>query len=372
MGTSRTRLLRRLRAKHFRLLLLTILLVYLLFLLSLLYEILRVYRPSVVHNAINVFRRRRRRRRRFYHRFLTIAARNGGEGVTYFGGGIRAGGGGAPPLALAFVVVVVVAVDDFSVVLFPADGVAFPPYDIARSLSLFFHATRSPPRLFLSSNAESLLSFPSLSFSFFLSLSRERETNNATPTTNFVRSFSFRRCSKRASIQLITRNNKLSSLSSSSRNSRVTHKTPTPPQTKKCRRPVRRRLRRAEHSRFGSSSTFIPKGALKKDQKRVRWFRKDSSLLLCGKEREREREREKEEQKKIGIFCVTIETLNLREAKKNAKVKPLSLAALSYSVFLSFFLSFFLSMFGRRRRRRRRRRRSTCATTLFAGSAATS
>ena len=114
---------------------------------------------------------------------------------------------------------------------------------------------------------------------------------------------------------------------------------------KKCRRPVRRRLRRAEHSRFGSSSTFIPKGALKKDQKRVRWFRKDSSLLLCGKERERERkrEREKEEQKKNWNFFVSqIETLNLREAKKNAKVKPLSLAALSLQR-LSFFLSFFLS-----------------------------
>ena len=69
-GLPERGLLRRLRAKHFRLLLLTILLLYLLFLLSLLYEILRVYRPSVVHNAINVFRRRRRR---FYHRFLTIA-----------------------------------------------------------------------------------------------------------------------------------------------------------------------------------------------------------------------------------------------------------------------------------------------------------
>ena len=110
---------------------------------------------------------------------------------------------------------------------------------------------------------------------------------------------------------------------------------------KKCRRPVRRRLRRAEHSRFGSSSTFIPKGALKKDQKRVRWFRKDSSLLLCGKEREKKRR--KEEQKKIGIFCVTDKDPKLTRGKKNAKVKHSLSPHFLYSVFLSFFLSFFLS-----------------------------
>ena len=69
----------------------------------------------------------------------------------------------------------------------------------SRGRSLFFSRDALSPSSLSSSNAESLLSFPSLSFSFFLSLSRERETNNATPTTNFVRSFSFRRCSKRAS-----------------------------------------------------------------------------------------------------------------------------------------------------------------------------
>ena len=276
---------------------------------------------------------------------LPSLARNGGEGVTYFGGGIRAGGGGAPPLALAFVVVVVVAVDDFSVVLFPADGVAFPPYDIARSLSLFF-TRRALPSSLSSSNAESLLSFPSLSFSFFLSLSRERETNNATPTTNFVRSFSFRRCSKRASnsIDNYTKRMRfrLSLLLLETRALHTKHQHHR--KQKKCRRPVRRRLRRAEHSRFGSSSTFIPKGALKKDQKRVRWFRKDSSLLLCGKEREREkREREKRNKKKLEFFCVTDRDPKLTRGKKKCKSKT----TLSRRTFFtaSFFLSFFLSFF---------------------------
>ena len=63
--------------------------------------------------------------------------------------------------------------------------------------------------------------------------------------------------------------------------------------------------------------------------------------------REREREREEEEQKK-GNFLSQIETLNLREAKKNAKVslslvslspKPLSLSP--HFLKASFFLSFF-------------------------------
>ena len=124
---------------------------------------------------------------------LPSLARNGGEGVTYFGGGIRAGGGGAPPLALAFVVVVVVAVDDFSVVLFPADGVAFPPYDIARSLSLFFTRRALPLVSFFVERRKPSL-FP---FSFFLSLSlfleKERLMQHQQQTLFFVRSFSFRR-----------------------------------------------------------------------------------------------------------------------------------------------------------------------------------
>ena len=100
--------------------------------------------------------------------------RDGGEGVTYFGGGIRVGGGA--PLALAFVV----AVDDFSVVLFHAD-IAFPPLDIARSLSLsLFHARSLPFSRCLSpspsSNAERHLSF----FYFFLSLSLEKERMQRT------------------------------------------------------------------------------------------------------------------------------------------------------------------------------------------------
>ena len=175
--------------------------------------------------------------------------------MTYFGAGIRAGGGGAPPLALAFVVVVVVAVDDFSVVLFPADGVAFPPYDIARSLSLFFTRRALPLVSFFVERRKPSL-FP---FSFFLSLSlslsRERETNNATPTTNaflYIRSFSFRDDSKRASNSIeLHETNALSSLSSSSRNktalayTRALHtKHQHHRKQKKCRR-RRRRLRRA-------------------------------------------------------------------------------------------------------------------------------
>ena len=94
--------------------------------------------------------------------------------MTYFGGGIRVGGGA--PLALAFVV----AVDDFSVVLFPAD-IAFPPLDIARclSLSLFFTRALSPSlgvslRLRRRRRTQKDTFLSSLSFFLSLSFSRER------------------------------------------------------------------------------------------------------------------------------------------------------------------------------------------------------
>ena len=167
--------------------------------------------------------------------------------MTYFGGGIRAGGGGAPPLALAFVVVVVVAVDDFSVVLFPADGVAFPPYDIARSLSLFFTRRALPLVSFFVERRKPSL-FP---FSFFLSLSfslsRERETNATPPTNAFLYKIFFLPTTQRERrIQLNHETNALSSLSSSSRKktarayNRALHTKHQHHRKKKCRRRRRR------------------------------------------------------------------------------------------------------------------------------------